>query len=60
MGMVAILFNGATPFEQTNNTTSTEGHIRNQVKIGGAISEKTFKIMRFSYMYIANGQGQII
>ena len=33
-----------TTFEQTDNTPSTEGPIRNLVKIGQAISEqKTFK-----------------
>ena len=44
--MVAILFNDATPFEQTDNTALTEDQIRNLAKIGGAVSEKTFKNTR--------------
>ena len=43
MGMVAILFNGTEPFEQTNNTPSIEGPIWNLVNIGEAVSEKTIK-----------------
>ena len=55
MGIVAILFNGAEPFEQTDNTPSTECPMRNLVKISQGVSEKTFK----DYMYTALGQGQI-
>ena len=40
MSMEAILFNGAEPFEQTDNTPSTEGPLWNLVKIGQAVSEK--------------------
>ena len=40
MGMPAILFNGAEQFEQTDNTLSTEGPMRNLLKIGQAVSEK--------------------
>ena len=28
MGMVAILFNDAEPFQQTDNTPSTKGHVK--------------------------------
>ena len=60
MGMVAILFNDAEPFEQTDNMPSTEGTKCNLMKIGQADSEKkTFKDNEISYMYIAQGQGQI-
>ena len=34
MGMMAILFNDAEQFEQTNNMPSTEGPKCNLVKIG--------------------------
>ena len=34
MGMAAILFNNAEPFEQIDNTPSTEGPVWNLVKIG--------------------------
>ena len=39
MGMAAILFNDAEPFEQIVNTLSTEGPLRNLVKIAQAVSE---------------------
>ena len=46
--MVTILFTGAEPFEQTVNTSSTEGPMWNLVKIGQVVSEKmTFKIIQF-------------
>ena len=38
MGMAAILFNDAESFEQITNIPSTEGPMRNLVKIGQAIS----------------------
>ena len=57
--MVAILFNDAELFEQTDYTSSTEGLMWNLVKIGQAVSEKTFKDYKILYMYIAQGQGQI-
>ena len=60
MGMTAILFNGAEPFEEIVNILSTEGPIWYLVKIVQAISEKkTFKNNIILYMYIAQGQGQI-
>ena len=60
MGMAAILFNGAEPFEQIGNILSTEGHMWNQVKTVQAVSEKkTFKDFKILYMYRAQGQGQI-
>ena len=44
MGMAAILFNTAEPFEQIDNTSLTEGPMKHLVKIGQAVSEKkTFK-----------------
>ena len=60
MGMAAVLFNGAEPFEQIGNTLSTEGPMWYLVKIAHAVSEKqTFKNYTILYMYIALGQGQI-
>ena len=58
MGMAAILFNGAEPFEQIGNTPSTEGPMWNLVKIAQVVSEKkTLKNYTTLYMYIAQGQG---
>ena len=45
MGMAAILFSGAEPFEQIINILLTEGPRWNLVKIGQAVSEK--KRLRF-------------
>ena len=60
MDMAAILFNGAEPFEQIGNTLSTEGLMWNLGIIVRAFSKtKTFKKYTISYMYIANGQGQV-
>ena len=54
MGMAAILFNSAEPFEQIGNTLSTIGPMWNLVKIAEAVSEKkTFKNNTILYMYIA-------
>ena len=39
MGMAAILFNNAKPFEQIDNTPLTESPIWNLLKIGQALSE---------------------
>ena len=58
MGMAAIFFNNAEPFEQIDNTSSTESPMRNLVKIGQAVSEKTFKDHKLLYMYIALGKGR--
>ena len=61
MGMTAILFNDAEWFEQIDNMPSTEGPKCKLLKIGQAVSEeKTFKDYDILYMYIAQGQGQII
>ena len=58
--MVAILFNGAEPFEKIGKTLSTEGFIWNLVKIAQVVSEKkTLKQYTILYMYIAQRQGQI-
>ena len=61
MGMVAILYNGAKPFEQIDNTLSTEGPMQSLVKISPAVSEKK-KIKNYVIlnMYVAQGQMQII
>ena len=54
MGMAASLFNDAEPFD---NTPSTEGPMRNVVKIGQTDSEKkTFKDNKILYMYIGKGR----
>ena len=37
MGMTAILFDGAEPFEQIGNTLLTEGPVLNLVKIAQAV-----------------------
>ena len=58
MGMTDISFNDAAPFEQTDNTPSTESPIRNLVKIGQAVSKMTFKDYEILYMYIAKGKGR--
>ena len=56
MDMVAILFNGAEPFEQIGNILSTLGPRWNLVKTAPAVSEKnTFKICTILYMHIAKG-----
>ena len=59
MGMAAILFNGAEPFEQIGSTLSTEETMWNLVKSAQAVSEKTFKNYTILDMYIAQGEGQI-
>ena len=60
MGMAAIFFNGAKPFEQNGNTLSTKSPMWNLVNIAQAVSEKkTFKNYSILYMYIAQGQEQI-
>ena len=55
IGMVAILFNDVEPFEQIDNTPSTENPMQNLGKIGHAVSEKTFKDYKILYIYIAQG-----
>ena len=59
MGMTAILFTDAEPFEQSVNIPSTEGLMWNLVRIGQVVSEKMFKDLMVLYLYIAQGQGQI-
>ena len=61
MGMAAILFNGAKPYEQIVNTPLTDGPMWNLEKMGQAVSEKNTFIKDFLilYLYIAQGQGQI-
>ena len=64
MGMAAILFNNAEPFEQSVNIPSTEMYMWikmwDLVKIGQVVLEKKrFKEFMVLYLYIAQEQGQI-
>ena len=60
MGMAAILFNGAKPFEQIAKILSTESSMLNLAKNAQVVPEKkTFKNYTSLYMYIAQCQGQI-
>ena len=59
MGMAAIFFNDAEPFEQIDKTPTIRGQMWNLVKIDWAVSEKRFKDNAILYMYIAQGQGHI-
>ena len=60
MSMVAILFDGTEPFEQTVNILLKVGTMCNLVKIGQAASGKMmFKDFMILYMFITHGQGQI-
>ena len=60
MDMTAILFNDAKPFEQTDNTPSTEDPMWNIVTIVQAVSEKkTFKDYEILYVYIALGKEHV-
>ena len=43
LGMVAIMFDGAESFKQIVKNPSIECSMWNLVKIGQAVSEKTFK-----------------
>ena len=56
MGVAAILFNGAGPFEQIGNTFLTEGTMWNLMKITKAVSEKTFKTCTILYVYSPDGK----
>ena len=64
MGITTILFNVVDPFEQTVNIPSTEGPMWNLVKVwsksGQVVSEKIFKDFMMLYLYLAQGQGQMI
>ena len=51
MGIAAILFNNAKPFEQTVNTPLIEGSFWNLVKVGLTVSEKKFKDCTILYVY---------
>ena len=51
MGKVVILFNGAEPFENIFNTSSTKSPIRNLVEIISVVSKKRFKDYMILYMY---------
>ena len=61
MGMAAISFTDAEPFEQSVNIPSTEGPMWNLVKSGQVVSEKkTLKNFMVLHLYMAEEQGQII
>ena len=53
IGMAAMLFSDAEPFEQSVNITSTEGPTWNLVKIGQGVLEKMFKNFMVLNLYIA-------
>ena len=56
--MAVILFDGAEPFGQIVNTLSTDGPMRNLMKVAQVVSEKkTFENYTILYM---QEQGQII
>ena len=59
MGILAILFSGAEPFEQVVSTLSIEDRMWNLMKIVQAVSEEKFQNYTILYMYIAQGQWQI-
>ena len=60
MGMSAILFNGAEPFDQIVTSLRKKGHMWNLVKFGQtALEKKTFKDFTILYMFIAHRQGHI-
>ena len=62
MAIADILFNDAELFKQIDNTPLAENpmrNLRNLVKIGQAVSEKTFKDHKILYMYTAQVQRQI-
>ena len=52
MGIAAILFNDAEPFEQSVNIPSTEGPMWNLVKIGQVVlEEEVYKFHGFIPVY---------
>ena len=53
--MAAILYINAEPFEQIHNMPLSEGPKCNLVKIGQAISEKTFKDYEILYNVYSPG-----
>ena len=50
MGIAAILFSGAESYEKSVNTPSSEGPMRNLVKVDEIVSETIFKDLMISYM----------
>ena len=58
MGMSAILFKDAEPFEQIDNIPLSEGSMWNLVKMV-KLFQKMFMIIRFLYMYVSQVQRQI-
>ena len=52
MSMVAIFVQHCRTTEQIVNTLSTEGPMRNLVKIGQVVSEKMFNDYKILYMYM--------
>ena len=59
MGMVAILFNGVTPFKHNCHYPFNRIPHEKSGEIAQAVSEKAFKNYTILYMYIAQGHGQI-
>ena len=57
MGMTAIFFNSAEPFEQIVNTPLTEGPMWNLVKIGHAGSNKMFYVVVLRFYGPVNPMG---
>ena len=51
MGLAVILFNDANPSEQIVNILSTKSIVRNLVKIGHVVLEKTFKDLTIIYIH---------
>ena len=60
MGMAAILFNGAKPFDQIVNTISTKGPMWIWLKLLMSLQRRNSKKYTILFLYIAQGQGQII
>ena len=57
MGMTAILFNSVEPFEQIDNTISTEDPMWKLVKLVKQFQRRRLNITRF-YKHIAMGKGR--
>ena len=56
MNVAANIFNNAEPFEQTNNSPTTDGPMQNSVKNSQAVSKKnTFTDYAILYMYSQRG-----
>ena len=58
MGMAAILFIGAEPFEKIDDAPSKEDPMWNLMKSGWLVSEKTLKITGFYTCRQPRGKGK--